>query len=65
MVVADDELSPAPVDDARLAKLRVAAALVLQRGDRHSPLERQWAREVFDLASALMEARNPSEKRPG
>ena len=47
----------AAVDDARAMKLRLAAALVLQRGDRHSPLDRQWAQQVLDLATALLEAR--------
>jgi len=30
---------------------------VLGRGDRHTPLERQWAQQVLDLAAALAEAR--------
>ena len=47
---------PMPVDDARCMKLTLAAALVLGKKDA-TPLERQWAREVFDLAHALSEAR--------
>jgi len=46
------------VDDRRLARLQMAAALILQRGDAHTPLERQWAREVFDLAAALRALRD-------
>ena len=54
---------PAPVDDARLAKLRVAAALVLAHGDRHTPLERQWAQQVLDLTTALHAARVELDRR--
>ena len=48
---------PAPVDEARIARLYLAARLILDRPDRHTPLERQWAKEVFDLTVALQEAR--------
>ena len=51
-----------PVDDARLAKLQLAALAILQRSDGHTPLERQWAKEVFDLCSALREARAEIEE---
>lgn len=46
-----------PVDDERLQRLFTGAALVLARRDRHTPLERTWAQQVLDLASALAEAR--------
>jgi len=49
--------APAPVDDRRLARLAAGALVVLGRGDRHTPLERQWAQQVLDLAAALAEAR--------
>jgi hypothetical protein len=47
----------APVDDARLFKLRLAAVLILEGSDRHTPLELQWAQQVLDLSTALAEAR--------
>jgi hypothetical protein len=46
-----------PVDDARLTKLQIGAFAILERPDRHTPLERQWAKQVFDLCAALREAR--------
>ncbi len=49
---------PAPVDDARLAKLRLAAAIMLGNPDRHTPLELRWAQQVLDLATALAQARD-------
>ena len=55
---------PAPVDDARLLKLRVAAALMLENPDRHTPLELRWAQQVLDLATALVEARAEIGRRP-
>jgi hypothetical protein len=53
---------PVPVDNARLAKLRVAAALVLLHDDRHTPLELRWAQQVLDLATALQAARSEMEE---
>ena len=53
---------PTPVDDARLAKLQIAAYAILERGESHTPLERQWAKEVFDLCAALREARAEIER---
>lgn len=50
-------MAPDPVDEARIARLYLAARLILDRPDRHTPLERQWAKEVFDLTVALQEAR--------
>lgn len=47
-----------PIDGRRLARLYLAASAVLERPDRHTPLERQWAKEVFDLATALQHARD-------
>lgn len=46
-----------PVDDARLFKLRLAAVLILESADRHTPLELQWAQQVLDLSTALAESR--------
>ena len=51
-------IEPVPVDDARLAKLRLAAAVMLGHPDRHTPLELRWAQQVLDLATALAEARD-------
>jgi hypothetical protein len=48
---------PAPVDDARLAKLGLAATVMLGNPGRHTPLELRWAQQVLDLATALVEAR--------
>jgi len=48
---------PTPVDERRRVTLQLAAALILGRGDAHTPLERQWARQVYDLTVALGEAR--------
>ena len=48
---------PAPVDDTRLAKLGLAAAVMLGNPERHTPLELRWAQQVLDLATALAEAR--------
>ena len=47
----------APVDETRIARLYLAARVILDRPDRHTPLERQWAKEVFDLTVALQESR--------
>jgi len=49
--------APDPVDEGRIARLYMAARLILDRQDRHTPLERQWAKEVYDLTVALQEAR--------
>lgn len=51
-------LEPQPVDQARLARLHVAARAIVERPERHTPLELQWAKEVVDLTVALQEARN-------
>ncbi len=47
----------APVDDARLNRLELAARVILDRPERHTPLELQWATQVADLAAALRQAR--------
>ena len=52
----DVEYTPAPVDEARCTKLLLAAWAILHRSDA-TPLERQWAKEVADLAVALGEER--------
>ncbi len=46
-----------PVDDRRLARLQMAARLILERAPQHTPLELRWAQEVLDLTVALQEAR--------
>jgi hypothetical protein len=53
---------PSPIDDARLTKLQIAAYAILERGEAHTPLERQWAKEVFDLCAALRQARAEIER---
>ncbi|MEI8051783.1 MAG: hypothetical protein WCI12_10145 [Actinomycetes bacterium] len=53
----DDLLEPNPVDEPRRTRLALAALAVLSR-DSVSPLERQWARQVYDLTMALGEARS-------
>jgi hypothetical protein len=55
----------APVDEARIARLYMAARLILDRPDRHTPLERQWAKEVFDLTVALQAARQEIARLQG
>ena len=45
------------VDEDRRAKLMLAAVLVLSR-ESASPLERRWAKEVYDLCAALGDARS-------
>lgn len=47
---------PEAVDEGRRAKLMLAAVLVLSR-ESASPLERRWAKEVYDLCAALGGAR--------
>jgi hypothetical protein len=54
-----------PVDDARLVRLHVAAQIILERAERHTPLERQWAKEVVDLAVALRAARDELDRLRG
>ena len=49
--------APDAVDEARIARLYMAARVILDHPERHTPLERQWAKEVFDLTVALQEAR--------
>lgn len=51
-----DNLEPQPVDERRRTLLALAALAVLQRDDA-TPLEHQWAREVYDLCIALGEER--------
>lgn len=46
------------MDDKRMAKIHMAARLILERPERHTPLELRWAKEVFDLTCALQEARD-------
>lgn len=50
------EFAAQPVDERRCAALQLAAVAILRRADV-TPLERRWAREVFDLTTALTEAR--------
>lgn len=56
---------PNPVDAARLARLHLAARMILDRPDSHTPLELQWATEVLDLTTALDEARQDLRRLRG
>ncbi len=54
-----------PVDDRRLVTLTLAAMAILREGTDHTPLERQWAQSVLDLATALAEERAARRGDPG
>jgi hypothetical protein len=56
---------PQPVDDRRLVTLLLAAMAILREGSDHTPLERQWAQSVLDLATALAEERAARGVDPG
>ena len=63
MLVMDDHEIPehAPVDEARRSRLAMAALAILMRPST-TPLERQWAQQVWDLCWALADERGSGSR---